>query len=378
MLKDLDQRKAEQQGASNFTQAVSSASLDKKTFFISLLIIILLNVGGIFVWQMYVENQTLKMSNSSGVNPVEKKAEQNQVVITKQLAQPLNSTEPVNITKNSVVESKQASLNNNLKADQLIEVDLNQANLAETLSQNITTEATASKIDAPETQNSGLANDLNIQQTSIDSVAPVVKKATLTISRKELTPYQLAEQKLKRAEQALANNDISKAETMFEDVLLVLPTHKTARKHLAALWFGRQSYAAALNLLSQGINLSPDDSEFRVMQARIYLQQNRIQQAFATLNNMPNVNDVINVEYQSLRATTAQQLKEFTFSAQAYQVLVNIEPSSGRWWLGLGVALDSNSEFKQASTAYQNALTKTGLSGSAENFVRQRIIELGE
>jgi MSHA biogenesis protein MshN len=221
-------------------------------------------------------------------------------------------------------------------------------------------------------------NDSNIQQASIDSLAPVAKKSTLTISRKALTPYQLAEQKLKRAEQALANNDISKAETMFEDVLLVLPTHKTARKHLAALWFGRQSYAAALNLLSQGINLSPDDSEFRVMQARIYLQQNRLQQAFATLNNMPNVNDVINVEYQSLRATTAQQLKEFTFSAQAYQILVNIEPTSGRWWLGLGVALDSNSEFKQASTAYQNALTKTGLSASAENFARQRIIELGE
>ncbi|MBA6363556.1 MSHA biogenesis protein MshN, partial [Colwellia sp. BRX8-8] len=43
-----------------------------------------------------------------------------------------------------------------------------------------------------------------------------------------------------------------------------------------------------------------------------------------------------------------------------------------------GVALDSNSEFKQASTAYQNALSKTGLSASAENFARQRIIELGE
>jgi MSHA biogenesis protein MshN len=378
MLKDLDQRKAEQQGSSDFTVPVSSASLNKKTVFISLLVIILLNICGIFVWQMYVENQTLKMSNSSEINRVGKKAEQDQVVISEHLAQPPNSTEPVNMTQNSVVASKQASLNNNLKREQLIQVDLNQANLAETLSQNITTEEAPSKIDAPETKNSGLVNDSNIQQASIDSLAPVAKKSTLTISRKALTPYQLAEQKLKRAEQALANNDISKAETMFEDVLLVLPTHKTARKHLAALWFGRQSYAAALNLLSQGINLSPDDSEFRVMQARIYLQQNRLQQAFATLNNMPNVNDVINVEYQSLRATTAQQLKEFTFSAQAYQILVNIEPTSGRWWLGLGVALDSNSEFKQASTAYQNALTKTGLSASAENFARQRIIELGE
>jgi MSHA biogenesis protein MshN len=378
MLKDLDQRKAQQQGSSDFTRPVSSVSLNKKTVFISLLIVILLNISGIFVWQMYNENQTLKMSNSSEINRVEKKAPQNQVVISEHVVQSQGSTEPVNMTKNSVVASKQASLNNNFKREQLIQVDLNQANSVENFSESMSTQKVPSKLDALKTKNSGLVNDSNIQQASIDALAPVAKESTLTISRKALTPYQLAEQKLKRAEQALTNNDITKAETMFEDVLLVLPTHKTARKHLAALWFGRHSYVAALNLLSQGINLSPDDSEFRVMQARIYLQQNRAQQAFATLNNMPNVNDVINVEYQSLRATTAQQLKEFTFSAQAYQILVNIEPSSGRWWLGLGVALDSDSQFKQAITAYQNALTKAGLSGSAENFARQRIIELGE
>ncbi|MBA6363485.1 hypothetical protein H4J42_06995, partial [Colwellia sp. BRX8-8] len=158
MLKDLDQRKAEQQGSSDFTVPVSSASLNKKTVFIGLLMIILLNICGIFVWQMYVENQTLKMSNSSEINRVGKKAEQNQVVINESLAQPPNSTEPVNMTKNSVVASKQASLNNNLKREQLIQVDLNQANLAETLSQNITTEEALSKIDAPETKNSGLVN----------------------------------------------------------------------------------------------------------------------------------------------------------------------------------------------------------------------------
>jgi len=159
---------------------------------------------------------------------------------------------------------------------------------------------------------------------------------------------------------------------------LVMPEHKSARKQLAALWFGRQSYTDALNLLSQGINLSPNDSELRVMKARIYLQQSRIQPAFVTLNGMPKANDVVNVEYQSLRATTAQQLNEFSFAAEAYQILVEIEPSAGRWWLGLAVALDSNGEFKQASIAYQTALNRTGLSGSAETFARQRILELGE
>ena len=114
------------------------------------------------------------------------------------------------------------------------------------------------------------------------------------------------------------------------------------------------------------------------MKARVYLQQNQVQQAFLTLNAMPRVNDVTSVEYQSLRATTAQQLNEFSFAAEAYQVLVSIEPSASRWWLGLAVAHDSNSEFEQASNAYQTALNRSRLSGSAETFARQRIIELGE
>jgi MSHA biogenesis protein MshN len=79
MLKDLDQRKAQQQGSSDFTRPVSSVSLNKKTVFISLLIVILLNISGIFVWQMYNENQTLKMSNSSEINRVEKKAPQSAI-----------------------------------------------------------------------------------------------------------------------------------------------------------------------------------------------------------------------------------------------------------------------------------------------------------
>ena len=205
-----------------------------------------------------------------------------------------------------------------------------------------------------------------------------VKKSTLTISRKQLPPHELAQQKVQRAEQALVNKNIVKAEHLFEDVLLIVPEHKSARKQLAALWFGRKAYADALNILSQGIALSPNDSEFRLMQARNYIQQNRLDNAFTTLNNMPIVNDVLNVEYQNLRATIAQQLNEFSFAADAYQILINIESSAGRWWLGLGIARDSNSEFTQAIIAYKTALSKTGLSDSAENFARQRIIELGE
>ncbi|MFT6207406.1 MAG: MSHA biogenesis protein MshN [Colwellia sp.] len=368
MLKDLDQRQADQEGSSNFTVPVDSPSSNKKIIFISLIVIVLLNASGIFVWQMYVENQALKVSKALAINHSEKPVLKNSKLDNGAHVVKNESTNQVN----------SSNINTGLLKNQQ-----NKAVIAQITPQSITpinklTQDNISKIEVPVATMSTATSSSNNLHAPVTSTPLPVTKSTLKISRKELSPNELAKQKLIRAEQALVNKDIAKAESLFEDVLLVIPEHKSARKQLAALWFGRQAYSDALNLLSQGINLSPSDSEFRLMKARIYLKTNRIRQAFTTLNNIPNANDVINVEYQNLRATMAQQLNEFSFSAEAYQILVSIEPSSSRWWLGLGVALDSNSEFEQASLAYKTALNKNGLSGSAENFARQRIIELGE
>ena len=386
MLKDLDQRQAEQQGSSDFTAPVSSASSNKKTVFISLIVIILLKIVGIFVWQMYVENQTLKMSISPESN-----TPQNNTTVKKleQTIAPKNSS-PEQILesrdlRNNANDINQDSISNTLNQDDFNQNKPDVSEMIKGTQENTTSNNILGDNDIREnvvettvTSTNDITNNANNQQELVKPIAIDVKRSTLQISRKKLTPGELAKQKLLRAEQALANNNIAQAETLFEDVLLVIPDHKSARKQLAALWFGREAYSDALNLLSQGINLSPNDSEFRVMKARVYLQQNQVQQAFLTLNAMPRVNDVTSVEYQSLRATTAQQLNEFSFAAEAYQVLVSIEPSASRWWLGLAVAHDSNSEFEQASNAYHTALNRSGLSGSAETFARQRIIELGE
>jgi MSHA biogenesis protein MshN len=375
MLKDLDQRQVEQQGSSNFTVPVTSPSSNKKTVFISLVVIILLNVGGIFVWQMYVENQKLKMSEPIEINRVANNIEQTIPVVSEKSQSTLENNN-LNARPNDV-DNKSNSNSDLIESDQL-QAEHNKSIPERTLPIEAILENTANETEITAALANKLMNSSNTKQYIEEPVVAPIKTSTLKISRKKLSPHELAKQKLLRAEQALANNDISQAETLFEDVLLVMPEHRSARKQLAALWFGRQAYSDALNLLSRGINLSPNYSEFRVMKARVHLQQNQVQQAFETLNYMSNVKDVVNVEYQSIRATTAQQLNEYSFAAEAYQALVNIEPSAARWWLGLAVAFDSNGEFEQASNAYQTALNKSGLSGSAEKFARQRIIELGE
>lgn len=362
MLKDLDQRKVEQQGASNFIASAEVATSNKKVLLISLMVIVLLNIIGLFVWQMYVENQALK------------KIQYPQTKITEQVAvQKIVSTIEKTALKKKKIDFTPPP---NAVNDSNAQIETSQK---QNITKNKTADFANASINPLKKSLVNKSNNINEKTVSTEFKKDIVfPPPTLKISRKQLSPSELVQQKIKRAEQELANNNIAKAESLFEDILLILPEHKSARKQLAALWFGRQSYTPALNLLSQGIALSPTETEFRMMQARIYLQQNRPKNAFNVLNNLSQVNKVENIEYQSLRASVAQQLNEFTAAAGAYQTLTVIEPSTGRWWLGLAVAHDSNSEFKQASLAYKEALTKMGLSDNAQSFVRQRMTELGE
>jgi len=178
-----------------------------------------------------------------------------------------------------------------------------------------------------------------------------------------------------QAEGAVNQNELSKAETLFEDVLVLTPSNKAARKQLAALWFGRKAYQSALNLLSQGIALTPQDSEFRLMQARIYLTQGYTDKAYQVLQALDQSNDI---EYLLTLANIAQKLTKYPQAIRAYKKLANKQPSEGRWWLGLAVAYDSNSEYLLAINAYRSAITQGELSKTSLQFAKKRLTELGE
>ena len=197
----------------------------------------------------------------------------------------------------------------------------------------------------------------------------------MSVSRRNFTSKELVEQKLDRAEKAVNSNEITEAEQLFEEVLIINPAHKQARKKLAALWFGRQSFQQAVNLLSQGIALDNQDDELRLMKARIHLKQGQLEAAYNTLKPLAFIEQE---EYQVMLANIAQQIEQYQGAIDAYQVLIKMQPYSGRWHLGLAIVYDKNSQFLLAVNEYALALTKTDLSASSAKFARQRMQALGE
>lgn len=356
MLKDLEKRQGDQQHDN--TTVVIPAMAEKSPYknIVIIMVTVLLTLAAVYMFYLHNENQ--RLAEKSQHLPVEHIKSQQVVVesTNKQVAQSIEEAtakvSPDNFIKTPVEQIKMTAV----KTPSLSEPDI------KPLSAQLS-ESKVPKQQAPKQQ-------VPIQQ------AP--KQSSMMITRKQLSPEILAKQKMSRAKEAVANNNIAKAEQLFEDVLLILPSNKDARKQLAALWFGRQSYQAALNLLSQGIHLDSYDNELRLLKAQILIKQQQHLAAFKVLQNHPDVISITDTKYQSMLATQAQTSKQYQFAIEAYQRLTKIEITSGRWWLGLGIAYDSDSQFKLAGQTYHQALNKQDLSNSARQFAQRRLQELGE
>jgi len=385
MLKDLEQRQRVQHtdNVAIPPPVITDKSSSKNLLIITVSVVITLSSAYMF----YLQNENQRLASQSKINKqvtrdVSSPATSDQLAV-------LNSKPP----KSNTIETQQVTINPPLAS-------LNQSVIKTLASETPTKSFIVNKapnaiLDKAIGDNSVADKSAQISQPAVVLTSPLVvltannaattkpkvekaQGSTMEITRKQLTPKTLAKQKMSQAKEAVDNNDISKAEQLFQDVLLILPSEKGARKQLAALWFGRQSYQAALTLLSRGIVLDPNDNELRLLKAQIHIKRKQNFAAFQVLQAHPALDTISDVNYQSVLANQAQGSKQYQFAINAYLRLTRLQQHIGRWWLGLAIAYDSNSQFSLAKKNYRTALNKHDLSGSARQFVTQRLQELGK
>ncbi|MFT5812800.1 MAG: MSHA biogenesis protein MshN [Psychroserpens sp.] len=355
MLKDLDKRQSVQQDMANVSVPLPAKNLSTKSILVIFTIIIVFNVVGILGWQLYSENKQLK-------------SQVQQEAIVSSL--PIASTVIKHVSKEFEDFAKvpqSPTIRANHKGDNTVTGITDNTIKNKELSLILPEKNAPVVIVAPVELTKAVVNAEQGNET-----LPI--KSNLTISRTQLSPQALAANKITEAEQAMERNDIAKAESLFEEVLLVMPEHETARKQLAALWYGKRYYQDAVNLLSQGIALAPKAEEMRLMGARIYYEQDQARKAYKMLSPVNNSNSS---EVQILLANVSAELNEHNSAIIAYKKLIKLEPDVGRWWLGVAVSLDSLGMFLPARNAYKQSIARNNLSTSAMQFVRERLIELG-
>lgn len=174
------------------------------------------------------------------------------------------------------------------------------------------------------------------------------------------------------AEDAYLAGDSDKAKQRFQQVLNIQADNNASREQLAAILFGEKRTQSAVNLLQQGLSVSPEYANFRLMLARIYMKNNDKKQAYYYLK--PYQPEVVgHLDYYALLAGLAQNLADLDVAFSAYSKLTEVDPNRAKWWLGLGITADKLQRSAFALNAYQTAQAMGQLSAASRKYIDTRI-----
>ena len=387
MLQDLEKRRPDpitSEVAVNHSRVLHSPV---KMVLITTILVLLLCCLGLYIWQLTNENTLLKANT---VNVAKNETVQKLPVTSKKPSKLTENTSQYQLNTANNTASPQKTTQVEIKAKPVtnaIVTDASTKITPQSTGAEQSTFATKLKVAELNEQSTAIASNTNTVENFVDkrhdkyhdkvqaNTSGKSPRTSMKVSRRQLSADELAEQKLRLVEKALSANNVAKAEKLLEDVVIIKPSDSQTRKKLAALWFSRQANQDAINLLSQGIALNPEDASLRTMKARMYLEQNQLNLALNTLMPLASLQ---NEQYQIILANTAQSAQKNNIALASYQVLMDMQPNKGRWPLAMAVVYDKNSKFEQAKSFYQTALAKNDLSSASENFIKQRIQAIGQ
>ncbi len=209
----------------------------------------------------------------------------------------------------------------------------------------------------------------------MSSNVPVAAEDSFAIKPVLRSKKEQAARYYKQASDALLAGDTLQAKKYLAKILRLDKHHDQAREKLASLLYGEQRYADAVKLLQQGLANSPHYPNFRLMLARIYLQNNDKQQAYYYLKPLqPEVRE--NLDYYAMLAGLAQSLGDLEQAKAAYLQLTKYDGNRAKWWLGLGISADKLQDQALALQAYKQAQSMGQLSPASRRYINDRIKQL--
>ena len=194
------------------------------------------------------------------------------------------------------------------------------------------------------------------------------------------TPQQQSAVHLEAGLKAYNFGMYGEAQKSFTLALSTHPENDEARKQLAALYFGQNNSLQALQVLSEGVMLSPQGLMWRELMAKILMQESRFEEV---LNLMPDSLDAKalaegRADYLIIKGTSAQTINKPAQAVSAFSAMTSLQPNNAKWWLALGVNYDALADERLAISSYSRALAIGGLSSASAKYASSRLTELQE
>ena len=220
------------------------------------------------------------------------------------------------------------------------------------------------------------APDRKTRETTVPVKMAPQPTVKLSRTRRESTPAEQAAGLFATASNKVKAGQAADAVKLLQEVLVHDAGHSSARELLASLLFHNQQHAEAAAVLATGVARQPEHIPFRLLLARVRMEQGRDTDAIAVLEGQkPLARN--HSDYYALLAALYQRVARPADAAVVYRGLVEVFPGRAVWWMGLGISLQALDKSAEALLAYQQALRGKGLQSELQKFVQQRIRLLG-
>lgn len=183
---------------------------------------------------------------------------------------------------------------------------------------------------------------------------------------------EMADGEYRKAMQAVKRGDNTAAYPLFQRALELDPGLAKARQGLLSVLVGGRQWAEARQVAQNGLALDPTQTGWATILARLQFEQGDAAAAIETLARHA-AHASGDADYQGLHAYLLQKQQRPAEAVQRFQAALALRPNEGRWWFGLGLALEAAGHGGEAKEAYAKAKEVGNLPGDMMSVVEHKL-----
>lgn len=193
-------------------------------------------------------------------------------------------------------------------------------------------------------------------------------KGKVDITRKGAS----SEAETRRAVNLMERGQRAEAEAALRQILVTDPGYQPARSALFRLFAGTGRQEEAMALLSEGLRLNASNTQWAMNLARLQAELGDNASAWETLQRtLPYAR--LQPDYRAFCGTILQRLNRPAEAVDHYRAALRARSDEGRWWVGLGLALEADNKPAEARDAFIHAQSTGSLPPELATYVEEKL-----
>lgn len=186
------------------------------------------------------------------------------------------------------------------------------------------------------------------------------------------TPREKAEAEYRRAQGLLAAGQAGGAHDALQGALRQDAAYIPARQMLLRILLESRRIDDAMAVLQEGLDLQPAQIGWALSLSRLLVERGDAGGAERVLaRSAPYAAG--NAEYAGFHGHLLNRTGQFRLAVEQYQTACRLAPADGRWWFGLGQALEGDGHASEAREAFRRALATGNLNADLAVLAEQKI-----